>query len=162
MPREAIWAVTRETSSGEKSWPRTSSISLLPAYRDHQRRVMTMMTTREPASMRWLGVSPASCSLIFCACALRKSIRPPSVAFGFLYEHGHAPVTSCRGRSVPPKVRARLRRWGKPHPTFLDRDVLDLLVSVHELGPDGEQGLEGQVGLLHRGHDAGDVLRLLR
>src|SRR4051812_17433528 len=46
------------------------------------------------------------------------------------------------------------------HDRTLDRDALDLFVRVHQLTADRQQRLERDVGFLHRGHHARDVLGL--
>src|SRR5687767_14982802 len=105
---------------------------------------MTMMATSAAVSMRWLAVSPESCCWIRWIWFFTKSIAQPSLA---KTNDKHAE----RQHAAPPRII--------PH-RELHRDSLDLFVRVHQLGADGEQGLEREVGFLHRGHDAGHVFGL--
>src|SRR4051794_22220221 len=111
-----------------------------------------MMATSAAVSIFWLADSPPSCCWMRSNWDLRKSMVQPSLAV-------HGPDETRGGH--PARVDRLWCRLPDLHGSS-HRDVLNLVVRLHQLGTDGEQRLEREVRLLHRGHDAGDVLGLAR
>src|SRR5579884_3841135 len=108
---------------------------------------MTMMATSDAVSIFWVADKPASWRWTRSSWALSQSMCRPSLALW------------C-GRSGP-HADLRSRRAGTaPHSS--DANALDLLVGVHQLGPDGQQRLERQVTFFDGGHHAGHVFGLPR